>query len=101
MTNRYMRRVTAEEAREGFVMVLKDHLDFFPPVGTPFHIMHEGRRFRARVAAVPCECRGPEHSHEHYHIHWTGLRADDRIALIRDPQDPDAYVVHVEHRRAA
>ncbi|HET6948449.1 MAG TPA: hypothetical protein VFJ45_11620 [bacterium] len=98
--DRYVRRVSSEEAREDFVLVLKDRLDFFPPVATPFHIVHEGRRFRARVTAVPCECRGPELPHEHYRIHWTGLRAGDRVSLLRDPTR-STYVALIERRHAA
>ena len=100
MGDRYVRRVSAEEAREGFVLVLKNRLDLFPPVGTPFHVVHQGRRVKTRIAAVPCTCRGPELPHDHYRIHLTGLRAGDRVSLLRDPAG-DAYVALMERRHAA
>lgn len=97
--DRYTRRISAEEAAGGFVMVLKDHLDVFPAAGTPFHVVHDGRRLQVRVNAVPCECRGPSFPHEHYRIHWTGLRRGDRIAFVRDPAGGD-YVARLERRAA-
>lgn len=98
---RYMRRVSGEEAREGYVLILKNHLDRFPPIGRPFDLVYEGRRASTRVVAVPCTCRGPDLPHDHYRFHWPGLRAGDRITVIRDAQDPDSYAVHLERRRTA
>jgi hypothetical protein len=97
--DRYVRRVSAEEARAGFLLVPKDQLDVFPPPGQPFHIAHDGRRVRARVSAVPCACRGPDQPHEHYRIHWPGLCAGDRITLYRDPAG-EGYVARLERRAA-
>lgn len=98
--DRYVRRVSSEEAREGFVLVLKDHLDVFPQPGVPFHVVHDGRRLRVRVTTVPCECRGPEAPHEHYHIRWSGLRPGERITFHRDPESGDRFIARIEHRAA-
>jgi hypothetical protein len=98
--DRYVRRVSSEEAREGYVLVLKDHLDVFPPVGSPFHVVQDGRRRRLRVGAVPCECRGPEAPHAHYRIHWSGLHAGDRITFHRDPVNSEGYIVRLERGAA-
>lgn len=79
----YARRVSAEEAREGYVMVLKNRLGFFPPVGEPFEL-DDGRMVRqARVEAEPCICRGPEMPHEHYFIRRPGLVKGQRVIFRR------------------
>jgi nucleoside 2-deoxyribosyltransferase len=77
----YARRVSAEEAREGYVLVLKDRLSFFPPLGRPFAVSHGGTVRRAKVEARPCTCRGPERPHEHYFIRWPGLEKGCRVAI--------------------
>ncbi|MHC4480431.1 MAG: hypothetical protein ACYS8K_00865 [Planctomycetota bacterium] len=79
----YERRASAEEAREGRLMVLKSRLPFFPPLGRPFEI-RQGRSSRtARVESRPCACRGPDRPHEHYCIRWPGLKAGDRMTIRR------------------
>lgn len=75
----YTRKVSSEEAREGFLLVEKRALSFFPPVGEPFEL--DGRD--ACIDAVPCTCRGPELPHEHWHLRLPGLEKGQRITIER------------------
>jgi hypothetical protein len=92
----YRRRVTSEEAREGYVFVLKNRLAFFPTVGTPFTLVSGGASCRARVEARDCTCRGPARPHEHTFIRWPGLEAGQRVAIARDADKPGRYHLSVE-----
>ncbi|MEO8541206.1 MAG: hypothetical protein ABI577_15805 [bacterium] len=81
MRSSYERKLSAEEAREGYIMVLKDQLAFFPPVGEPFQL-HEGTSSRtASVDAEDCVCRGPEKPHQHYSIRWKTAPKGSRISI--------------------
>ena len=64
--NTYIRKISAEEAREGFVFITKDALTFFPPVGEELALAGPEGVANARLVAAPCECVGPPH--EHYHL---------------------------------
>jgi hypothetical protein len=91
----YRRRVSAEEAREGYVLVLKNRLGFFPPIGEPFTLALGGSSCRARVEAIACTCRGPELPHEHYHIRWPGLRAGQQIEILPVPGKTPRYEITI------
>lgn len=80
----YERRVSAEEAREGYLLVLKDRLRFFPPVGEPFVLATPAGPLEARVEAEPCTCRGPELPHEHWRIRLAGLARGARVRVTRE-----------------
>lgn len=79
MKDTYERRISSEEAAEGYVMVLKDRLNYFPPVGDSFAL----NGAPARVEARHCECRGPEKPHEHYFIRRAGLAKGQRVSITR------------------
>lgn len=79
----YRRRISSEEAREGFVLVEKSRLDFFPRPERSFTLV-EGRASRvAKVESYPCECRGPEKPHEHWFIRRPGLVAGEDVEFVR------------------
>jgi hypothetical protein len=85
----YERKISSEEAREGYILVEKARLNLFPAIGEPFDLVDEaGRRSRARVEARDCECRGPEKPHEHYFIRRDGLEPGSRWRIAKDG---DAY----------
>jgi hypothetical protein len=92
----YRRRVSADEAHEGYVLVLKNRLTFFPPVGQPFTLASGGASCRARVETVDCTCRGPDRPHQHYRIRWPGLRAGQRIAIERAHDAAARYELTLE-----
>jgi len=77
----YERRISSEEAREGYILVLKNRLALFPAVGEDFVLVVGGATLRARVEARPCECRGPAEPHEHYFIRHPGLVRGQRVVL--------------------
>jgi len=93
----YGRRISSEEAREGYIMVLKSRLAFFPPVKRGFELVGSDLRRRVRVESYRCTCRGPDSPHEHYFIRWKGLRSKDRIEIEKDARRRGRYHIRI-HR---
>ncbi len=94
--NLYARMISEEESRNGYFMVVKDRLSFFPVPGTCFDLCHGSSLRQAKVESYRCECRGHEKPHEHYFIRYRGLKAGDRIIVQRDQRQPSHYVVTVQ-----
>jgi hypothetical protein len=93
----YARKISYEEAREGYVMILKSKLALFPPVGKEFQLIHDNVRSRARVESYRCTCRGPDLPHEHYFLRWKGLKAKDGIEIREDPSKHGRYFIRIRH----
>lgn len=93
--NTYVRTISDEEARNGYFMVVKDRLSFFPLPGTPFELCYGSTVQQAKVESHRCECRGHEKPHEHYFVRFHGLKPGDRIIVRRDPRQPNRYCVSV------
>jgi hypothetical protein len=91
----YSRRISSEEAREGYILVLKNKLPFFPHLEEGFDLIHADVRGRVRVESYRCTCRGPNLPHEHYFIPWKGLNAGDRVEIRRDPEKQDRYIIQI------
>ena len=91
----YTRKISSEEAREGYVLVVKSRLSFFPPLGNTFQLIHDHKRSRARVESYRCTCRGPALPHEHYFIRWKGLKDGDRIEIREDAKKLGRYIIRV------
>jgi len=87
----YIRKISSEEAREGYILVLKSRLRFFPPVGEAFEMAQGTQRKRAKVESVPCICRGPGKPHEHYFVRWNGLKRGGRVAIEKVAGAPRRY----------
>jgi hypothetical protein len=83
MADVYERRISAEEAREGYLFVEKARLSFFPPRGQPFSLSRDGAAGSAAVESYACSCRGPEKPHEHYLIRLDGLVQGQRVRVSR------------------
>ncbi|MGE5404592.1 MAG: hypothetical protein ACM3PP_06600 [Candidatus Saccharibacteria bacterium] len=66
----YKRKVSREESSDSKLMVLKNELKKFPPIGTFFNAMLDGKPVTAKIEAVFCQCRGPEKPHDHYWVHF-------------------------------
>jgi len=64
----YKRKVSAEEVQEGYIFVLKDHLRFFPKVGTAFKLKVGEEEHEVQIDAVDCWCMGPKKPHVHYRV---------------------------------
>ncbi|MEX1138231.1 MAG: hypothetical protein WEB33_06195 [Bacteroidota bacterium] len=90
----YTRTVSEEEAAEGYFMVLKDHLAFFP-VGSSFELARGASSRKSEVESRPCTCRGGDKPHRHYFVRCDGLRAGDRITIRKDAKKPRRYVMQV------
>ncbi|MBI2764349.1 MAG: hypothetical protein HYX53_00390 [Chloroflexi bacterium] len=99
MGPRCERRASGEEAREGYLFVLKEALRFFPPAGEPFALLDDGQRHSATVESYPCTCRGPERPHEHWFIRRPGLRAGDRVAITAPGSSVEPYVLDIVSMR--
>jgi hypothetical protein len=74
MPTSYERKVSSEEAREGYLLVEKSRLGLFPPVGTPFVLATPTGDRLATLEARDCTCRGPEKPHRHYFVRQPGLQ---------------------------
>lgn len=92
----YARKVSSEEAREGYIFVLKSRLGFFPPVGKAFELTHAGTTRKAKVEAVPCTCRGPAEPHDHCFVRWSGLKRGDVVTIRQDAGEPPRYRLAVK-----
>lgn len=83
----YERKISSEEAQESYILVSKDRLGWFPPVGQEFDLVDDGSRRRATVEAYDCECRGPQKPHQHYFIRRADLSARSRVKLTKEGSD--------------
>ena len=90
MAESYRRKVSREEADEGYLFVTKDRLGFFPPEGIAFRLDDGGRTRSAELESRACTCRGPERPHRHWFVRWPGLVAGEHVELVADG---DAYRV--------
>ncbi len=79
-----MRKISAEEAAEGYIMIPKNELGFFPLVNKNFQLFDEGKQRKAKIKTYHCECRGPEKPHEHYFLIKSGLQKYDNVEIYKD-----------------
>jgi len=95
MTKRhvYSRRISSEEAREGYILVLKNKLPFFPSLGTDFELVRDRRPRKVRMKSYSGTCRGPDEPHEHYLIQWKGLKPKDQVEIREDPRKQGRYLL--------
>ena len=93
MTNedRFSRRMSAEEAKKGYIFILKDKLSFFPSRGKPFTLCEGEQAKKIFVESYRCTCRGPQLPHDHYFIRWDGVRFGDRITITKDEKIAERY----------
>jgi hypothetical protein len=91
----YSRTVSSEEAREGYLLVLKSKLQLFPHLGEEFDLVQDDLAVRAKVESYGCTCRGPELPHEHYFIRWKGLGPKDRVEIREDPEIQGRYRIRI------
>jgi hypothetical protein len=96
MQNNYERNISSEEAKQGYFLVLKNKLPFFPSIGSLFSVKVGAREKKAAVESYHCECRGPEEPHEHYFVRWTGLAKGDRIVVHKNAKGKNFYSIRIE-----
>jgi len=94
----YRRKISGEEAQEGYLLLTKDRLKDFPPVDEPFALIRDGDELEARVESYRCTCRGPKRPHDHWFIRPPGaaLRRGDEAAITQQAEDPPAYELSVK-----
>jgi len=91
----YNRTISAEESKEGYFMILKDRLSFFPMIGRAFELQSGSAAREARVESYHCECRGPDKPHDHYFVRWNDLKKGDQIVVRRDMKKPARYQLQI------
>ena len=80
----YDRHISSEEAREGYVLIEKNRLAFFPPIDQQFQLKYGGAQRPATIEARDCVCRGPEKPHQHCFVRVDGLRKGSNWRITRD-----------------
>ncbi len=88
---RYSRRISSEEAKKGYIFILRDKLSFFPPRGKPLTLCTGDAEKKVTVEAYQCTCRGPDLPHDHYFIRWEGLRFGEKISITKDKKVAERY----------
>lgn len=64
----YSRRLSTTEIKEGFILILKGKVKFFPEVGKTFRLRFGGKEYKTSVKAIDCTCQGPDKPHVHWHL---------------------------------
>jgi hypothetical protein len=91
----YERKISSEEAKQGYFFVLKNKLSFFPHIGSPFAVKFGTKKKKAVVESYHCECQGPEEPHEHYFVKWSGLAKGDHIVVKKHSGKQNLYSINI------
>ncbi|VVB52363.1 Uncharacterised protein [uncultured archaeon] len=65
---KYRRRVSSDEAREGYFFIEKTARKEFPKAGEKFSLTVGGKKYACKIDEEKCVCCGPESPHVHYRI---------------------------------
>ncbi len=95
-TTIYSRKISATEAENDYIFVLKNKLSFFPPLGNNFKITDNNLCKEVSVESYSCTCRGPDLPHEHYFIRWNGLKTGYDIKILKESENEDKYRIQIE-----
>ena len=96
MKNIYERKISSEEASQGYFLVLKNKLPFFPQIGRPFSVKLGAKKKKGIVESYHCECQGADTPHEHYFVRWKGLAKGDRLIIKKVDNEELLYSFRVE-----
>ncbi|MEM4266715.1 MAG: hypothetical protein QW404_01515 [Candidatus Nanoarchaeia archaeon] len=77
----YRRKISREEAEEGYILITKDALKMFPPIDRKFYLVENKKETPVKVRAISCICMGPEEPHQHYHLHYKPLKKGEVIVI--------------------
>jgi hypothetical protein len=58
-------------AREPEIIIIRQQLGMFPPVGVEFTIVVGNEDVTSRIIARSCLCAGPDAPHKHYYLDLT------------------------------
>jgi hypothetical protein len=92
----YAKKITSEEEQGGYVIVLKDRLSFFPPLGRRFQMIQNGHSRRAMVESYPCSCRGPDLPHSHFFVKVKSVKSGDRVTIRRDSKTGTRFLLQIQ-----
>jgi len=95
MKSTYERKISSEEAKEGYFLVLKNKLSFFPEIGSQFSVKMGAKKKKALVESYHCECQGPDEPHEHYFVKWSGLAKGDHVVVRRVSEKEPIYSIRI------
>jgi hypothetical protein len=89
------RKIQADEAEDGFLLVEKAWLSKLPAPGTPFYLTVGKSQLKTKITeSEPCHCREPEHVH--YRIPLPLMNPEmGRTATLRVVKD-DKLVLEYE-----
>ena len=96
MSNTYERTISSLEAQQGYVLILKNKLSFFPEVGSSFPLTDGHVKKEAKIESYHCECQGPDQPHDHYFVRWSGLAQGDRLTVKRALRDQQLFSIEIE-----
>ncbi len=68
MAEVYRRKISAEEAKERYIMVLKNALDFFPKLGKPFTLKVKDKEIEMYLESAEVWNMGPKKPRYSYRI---------------------------------
>ncbi len=88
----YSKRVTSEEEREGYLLVLKNKLHLFPKVGEEFYLTIGDSIKKSVVESYRCECRGPSLPHEHYFVRLGNLKKGRVVKIWKEGKNFRAFL---------
>ncbi|MEX0602710.1 MAG: hypothetical protein WD295_05165 [Bacteroidota bacterium] len=97
---RYERTISREEALEGYILVLKDRLSWFPAEGRSFELVAGSTIRKTAVRTYDCRCRGLEEPHRHFVIPWKGSAPGDTVVISRDPAKPNRFAIRIRSRES-
>jgi len=90
----YRRRLSAEDAETGTVLIEKGRWPDFPAPMREFAISAGGARFATRIVAEDCGCRGSVHQHLHLEAAHFRDRVDFRAgAVVSIERQDDTYTI--------
>jgi len=64
----YRKKISREEENQGKILILKNDLKKFPPIGELFDLKFGKTISKAKIISTRCSCVGPDKPHEHYYL---------------------------------
>ena len=68
MADEYRRKISGEEAKERYILIVKGGLDFFPKLGKPFTLKVKDKKYKTYLESFDVWTMGPKKPKHHYKI---------------------------------
>jgi hypothetical protein len=85
----YSRKVSKEEADMNRILILKNLVKKFPPVGSAVICRFDGKNVHAHIIEEPCTCVGPDKPHVLWYISFEqkagltpGVKTDFQVTSV-------------------